>query len=175
MSCTPRTPLPTDEIVTVGWDGASNPMLRFRDELHLPDHARSIVSPGALADADARGPLPDGLVELPLRHVRAALKSYQYNLKHDWGRDDAIAGIRDLTAVLGGIPHGAYVYVPNDLIERLEATAPSDRWSGLAGHARLRVVDATRTDGRLSVVRPDSFRSTGKMEHVPAETAIWCL
>ncbi|MET0604390.1 MAG: hypothetical protein ABW167_20560 [Baekduia sp.] len=34
---------PPREIVSVGWDGASQPMLRYRDELHLPDHRRSIV------------------------------------------------------------------------------------------------------------------------------------
>lgn len=32
------------EVVTVGWDGASKPMLRYADELGLSDHERSIVS-----------------------------------------------------------------------------------------------------------------------------------
>lgn len=55
MSCTPRTPEPTDEIVTVGWDGRSQPMLRFRDELHLSDHLRSIVAiPPATPEPRAR-------------------------------------------------------------------------------------------------------------------------
>lgn len=31
------------EVVTVGWDGRSRAMLRYADELHLPDYARSIV------------------------------------------------------------------------------------------------------------------------------------
>jgi hypothetical protein len=31
------------EVVQVGWDGASQPILRYRDELHLPDHRRSAV------------------------------------------------------------------------------------------------------------------------------------
>lgn len=31
------------EVVCVGWDGGSQPMYRFRDELHLPDHLRRIV------------------------------------------------------------------------------------------------------------------------------------
>jgi hypothetical protein len=30
------------EIVTVGWDGASQPIRRYRDELHLPDHERAV-------------------------------------------------------------------------------------------------------------------------------------
>jgi hypothetical protein len=29
------------EIVSVGWDGRSNPMYRYRDELALPDHMRA--------------------------------------------------------------------------------------------------------------------------------------
>lgn len=33
------------EVVQVGLDGRSQPMLRYRDELDRPDHARSIVSP----------------------------------------------------------------------------------------------------------------------------------
>ena len=40
------------EVVSVGWDGASRPMLRYRDELHLPDHARSIVSPADRAERE---------------------------------------------------------------------------------------------------------------------------
>lgn len=31
------------EVVSVGWDGRSRPILRYADELHLPDHARSVV------------------------------------------------------------------------------------------------------------------------------------
>lgn len=54
MPCTPRVPTPTDEIVTVGWDGASKPMLRFRDELHLPDHLRSIVATPPARSAPVR-------------------------------------------------------------------------------------------------------------------------
>lgn len=33
------------EVVSVGLDGRSRPMLRYRDELHLPEHERSIVTP----------------------------------------------------------------------------------------------------------------------------------
>lgn len=33
----------TREIVTVGWDGATQPMRRFRDELDLPEHQRQVV------------------------------------------------------------------------------------------------------------------------------------
>lgn len=33
------------EVVVVGWDGASRPMYRYRDEMDRPDHARSIVRP----------------------------------------------------------------------------------------------------------------------------------
>lgn len=32
------------EVVSVGLDGRSQPMLRYRDELHLADHLRSIVT-----------------------------------------------------------------------------------------------------------------------------------
>lgn len=32
------------EIVVIGLDGGSQPMLRYRDEMGLPDHDRSIVS-----------------------------------------------------------------------------------------------------------------------------------
>lgn len=31
-------------VVSVGLDGASQPMLRYRDELHLADHERSVVA-----------------------------------------------------------------------------------------------------------------------------------
>lgn len=31
------------KVVVVGWDGRSNPMLRYADEMHLPDYARSLV------------------------------------------------------------------------------------------------------------------------------------
>lgn len=31
------------ERVVVGWDGASRPMLRYRDELELPDYRRRRV------------------------------------------------------------------------------------------------------------------------------------
>jgi hypothetical protein len=34
---------PLRPIVQVGWDGASRPMYRYRDELSLPDYQRSIV------------------------------------------------------------------------------------------------------------------------------------
>lgn len=36
---------PQRRIVSVGLDGRSQPMWRYRDELHLPDHQRSIVAP----------------------------------------------------------------------------------------------------------------------------------
>ena len=31
------------DVVVIGWDGHSNAILRFRDELHLPDHLRNSV------------------------------------------------------------------------------------------------------------------------------------
>lgn len=41
------------EVVSVGLDGRSNPMWRYRDELALPDHARSIVDPTDRPDYSA--------------------------------------------------------------------------------------------------------------------------
>lgn len=45
---------PAREVVSVGLDGASRPMLRYRDELHLPDHRRSRVNvqPAAALDEE---------------------------------------------------------------------------------------------------------------------------
>ena len=31
------------EVVVVGWDGKSQPIRRYADELHLPDHLRAVV------------------------------------------------------------------------------------------------------------------------------------
>lgn len=33
------------EVVIVGWDGASNPIRRYRDELHLHEHMQQSVEP----------------------------------------------------------------------------------------------------------------------------------
>lgn len=33
------------EIVVVGWDGRSDPIFRYRDDVHLPDHQQRIVAP----------------------------------------------------------------------------------------------------------------------------------
>lgn len=35
------SPSETREVVTIGWDGHSHPIRRYRDELHLPDHERA--------------------------------------------------------------------------------------------------------------------------------------
>lgn len=39
------------EVVQVGWDGVSRPMYRYRDEMHLPDYARSVVPASAIEGA----------------------------------------------------------------------------------------------------------------------------
>lgn len=95
MSCTPRTPAPTDEIVTVGWDGRSQPMLRFRDELRLPDHLRSIV---ALSPMETRAlELCDSLVAAE-RETRIAIGEQQrlWHVDRDGRRS---RGVRKAAAV----------------------------------------------------------------------------
>lgn len=37
--------VPPRKVVTVGWDGASQPMYRFYDEMPLPDHMRARPTP----------------------------------------------------------------------------------------------------------------------------------
>lgn len=61
MTSTPSTPR---ELVVVGWDGASKPMLRYRDELKLPDHARSIVSAEDRAAYEERKARPNTVEQL---------------------------------------------------------------------------------------------------------------
>lgn len=34
----------TRQVKAVGWDGRNQPMLRYADEMHLPDHLRSVVA-----------------------------------------------------------------------------------------------------------------------------------
>jgi hypothetical protein len=48
------------DTVVVGWDGRSQPMLRYADEMHLPDSQRSVVAAAASHDA-AEEALPEGL------------------------------------------------------------------------------------------------------------------
>lgn len=123
-------------------------------------------------------PMIDTLDGVPRAYVEAALRTYQRNIDRRWHVDVAIPAIADLTARLGGIPEGAYVYVPVGIIDgRLRYAAPSDRWTAVDGHARLRVIG--HIDGpaprRLVVVRPDSYRTTGETINVAETDAIWCL
>jgi hypothetical protein len=72
MQSSPRVPGPSDEIVVVGWDAASKPILRFRDELHLPDGARSIVKVPPAVPAPVR---PAGW--RPTRGERVSMMSWR--------------------------------------------------------------------------------------------------
>ena len=47
------------DTVVVGWDGRSRPMIRYADELHLPDSQRSIVSQLLDQTDEERGIDPD--------------------------------------------------------------------------------------------------------------------
>lgn len=53
------------ELVVVGWDGASRPMLRYADEMALPDSVRSIVTAEDRARYDAANATEGNLLDEP--------------------------------------------------------------------------------------------------------------
>lgn len=89
--------------------------------------------------------------------VVRARDGYAWDVSKEQNIDHAMTRIRILTEKLGGLGVGDYVYVA-DRDHCLPLGAPSDRWSVLEDHSRLRI--KKRTGGRVFVVRPDGGQGT---------------
>lgn len=107
-------------------------------------------------------------------HVERARSGYAWDVSHQWNVEPSLEAIRELTDKLGGFKEGDYVYVPEaGFGPRLRIAAASDRWSGLEGYMRCRVVDAILDE--VLVIRPDSYPVTGEGIVVPAAECYWAL